>query len=460
MKIFVIGAGQVGSTVVEALHDDHDLTMIDLDRNRLTILANRYDIAAVEGNGASRRTLQQAGVEKADLLIACTSRDEVNIVAAMLAKMISPETRTIVRTANVEFLELWQERQLDVDFMVSSELETARAVAQIIGFPAARQTDVFADGQVQMVEFDIPPDTNGRRSKDTPLSELAPRAATEDSVIGRPLREAAIPADSKVASIIRSDRMIIPRGNEAILPGDRVIIIGSPAAAQEWSRIVARSERRVRDVVIFGAGETGVAIARLLLAKGIRIRLLEADAERARHVAETLPEARVFHAAGTDPEFMDREKIGHAEAAILAMPDDAKNVYAASLAKLHGVGYTIAIVHDPVSANVCERAGVDVAVNPRTVTAEEIVRWAHDPRVLQVAMLEGDRFEILDITVREESKLVRKPFKELPMTGSLIGAIVRNGTAIFPHGNDMLEPGDRAIIFTESSRAPEVERAL
>ena len=460
MKIFVIGAGQVGSTVVEALHDDHDLTLIDLDRNRLTTLANRYDIAAVEGNGASRRTLQQAGVEKADLLIACTSRDEVNIVAATLAKMISPETRTIVRTANVEFLELWQERQLDVDFMVSSELETARAVAQIIGFPAARQTDVFADGQVQMVEFDIPPDTNGRHSKHAPLSELAPRAATEDSVIGRPLREAAIPADSKVASIIRSDRMILPRGNEAILPGDRVIIIGSPAAAQEWSRIVARSERRVRDVVIFGAGETGVAIARLLLAKGIRIRLLEADAERARYVAETLPEARVFHAAGTDPEFMDREKIGHAEAAILAMPDDAKNVYAASLAKLHGVGYTIAIVHDPVSADVCERAGVDVAVNPRTVTAEEIVRWAHDPRVRQVTMLEGDRFEILDITVREESKLVRKPFKELPMTGSLIGAIVRDGTAIFPHGNDMLEPGDRAIIFTESSRAPEVERAL
>jgi trk/ktr system potassium uptake protein len=447
LRIFVIGAGQVGSTVVEALHEDHDLTMIDLDRNRLATLSNRYDIAAVEGNGASRRTLQQAGVEKADLLIACTSRDEVNIVAAMLAKKISPETRTIVRTTNVEFLELWQERQLDVDFMVSSELETANAVAQIIGFPAARQTDVFADGQVQMVEFDVPADK-------------APQAAVEDNVIGKPLREAAIPAESKVASIIRSGRMILPRGDEAILSGDRVIIIGSPAAAQEWSRIVARGERRVRDVVVFGAGETGVAIARVLLEKGIRIRLLEADAERARYVAQTLPEARVFHATGTDPEFIEREKIGHAEAAILAMPDDAKNLYAASLAKLHGVGYTIAIVHDPVSADVCERAGVDVAVNPRTVAAEEIVRWAHDPRVRQVAMLEGDRFEILDITVREESKLVRKPFKELPMTGSLIGAIVRNGTAIFPHGNDMLEPGDRAIIFTESSRAPEVERAL
>ena len=109
---------------------------------------------------------------------------------------------------------------------------------------------------------------------------------------------------------------------------------------------------------------------------------------------------------------------------------------------------------------VFERAGVDIAINPRALTAEEIVRFAHDPRTQQVAMLEGDRFEILDITVRESSKLVNLPFRELPMTGSLIGAIIRDGTAVFPRGDDVLLPGDRAILFTESSRVPEVERAL
>jgi trk system potassium uptake protein TrkA len=459
MRIFVIGAGQVGSTVIEALHDEHELTLIDLDRSRLTSLSNRFEVATIEGNGASRRTLQEAGVAQANLLIACTSRDEVNIVAAMLTKMLSPETRTIVRTANVEYLELWQERQLDVDFVVSSELETAHAVSQIIGVPAARQTDVFADGQVQMVEFDITPETNGR-PHEGPLLEVAPRAAREDTVVGRPLREAAIPADSKVATIIRGGTMIVPRGNESILPGDRIVVIGSPAAAREWSRILAHGERRVDDVVIFGAGQTGVAIARLLMQQGIRVRLVEADPGRARQVAEELPDARVFHATGVDPEFLERERIGQARAAVFAMPDDAKNMYVASLAKLHGVGFTIAVVHDPIAADLCERAGADVAVNPRTITAEEIVRWAHDPRTRQVAMLEGDRFEILDITVRPESKLVGKPFRELPMTGSLIGAIVRNGSAIFPHGNDMLEPGDRAIIFTESRRVHEVEKAL
>jgi trk/ktr system potassium uptake protein len=442
MKIFVIGAGQVGSTVVEALHHEHQITLIDLDRSRLQSLAHQYDISTAEGNGASRRTLQDAGIRDADLLIACTSRDEVNIVAATLAKKVSPETLTIVRTANVEFLELWQERELDVDFMVSSALETAHAVSRIIGIPAARQTDVFADGQVQMVEFDVV------------------KAEDSNAVVGRQLREAAIPAESKVASIIRGDRMIVPRGDESILAGDRVVIIGSPEAAKSWSEILAPRERRVDDVVIVGAGQTGVAIATLLLAQGIRVRLIEAKAERARQVAEELPDVRVFHATGSDPDFLERERIGESRAAVFAMPDDAKNMYAALLAKSHGIGLTIAIVHERITEHLSERAGIDVAINPRTVTAEEIVRWAHDPRTRQVTMLEGDRFEILDITVRDESKLVGKPFKELPMTGSLIGAIVRNGSAIFPHGGDMLEPGDRAIIFTESARVHEVEKAL
>ena len=466
MKIFVIGLGQVGSTVVEALHDEHELTVLDVDQGRLNALSYRFDVATFHGNGASRRALQEAGIHDVDLLIACTSRDEVNIVAAMFAKKLSDKTKTIVRTTNVEYLEVWRERQLEVDFIVSSELETANAISRIIGVPAARQTDVFADGQVQMVEFDIAPRDGRGDVAGRALSEAAPEAALRregglaDTVVGVPLREARIPADSKVASIIRAGRMILPRGNETILPGDRIIIIGSPAAAREWSAIVARGVRRLDDIVIVGAGNTGVAIARVLLDQGLRVRLVEASGARAREVAEELPKARVFHSTGMDPDFLERERIGHAPAAVLAMPDDEKNLYAALLYKQHGVSYTIAVAHDRVAAELFEGAGGDRAVNPRIVTAEEIVRWAHDPRTQQVAMLEGDRYEVLDITVRPESRLVGVPFKDLPMTGSLIGAIVRNGTAIFPHGNDALEPGDRAIIFTESTRVGIVEKAL
>jgi trk system potassium uptake protein TrkA len=212
--------------------------------------------------------------------------------------------------------------------------------------------------------------------------------------------------------------------------------------------------------VIYGGGRIGVQVARVLLEQETRVRIIESSRERARDVAELIPQARVLNATGVDPDFLERERIGQARAAIFAMRDDTKNLYAAVLAKLHGVSFTIAIAHDAISMEVFERAGIDRAVNPREVTAEEMVRFAHDPRTQQVAMLEGDRFEILDIIVRPESDLVNTPFRELPMTGSLIGAIVRGGNAVFPHGDDILLPGDRVIVFTESSRVAEVERAL
>jgi trk system potassium uptake protein TrkA len=442
VRIVVIGAGQVGSTVVEALHGEHDVTIIDLDGSRLAPLSYRWDVSTLEGNGATRSVLLEAGIKESDLLIACSSRDEPNLIAAMLAKKLNPEIRAVVRATEVEYLEAWQERHLDVDLVVSSEIETAYAISRILGVPAARQTDVFADGQVQIVEFDVE------------------AGASDREVVGRPLREARIPPNSKVASIIRGESAIVPRGDQSIEVGDRVIVIGSPRAAQQWSSIIAGDRPRLDDVVIYGAGRIGVAVAAHLIRQHISVRLIESDRDRARLVAEKVPEVRIFNATGVDPDFLERERIGQARAAIFAMRDDAKNHYAATLAKLSGVGFTIAVVHEAISARVFERAGIDVAVNPRQLTAEELVRFAHDPRTRQVAMLEGDRYEVLDVTVRPDSELVNRRFRDLPMTGALIGAIVREGKAIFPHGDDVLIPGDRVIVFTDSKRALEVEKAL
>jgi trk system potassium uptake protein TrkA len=374
-------------------------------------------------------------------VIACTSRDEVNLVAGMFARREATRATTVIRTSNVEYVELWRAGQLDVDFVVCSELETAHAISRIIGVPAARQTDVFADGQVQIVEFDVTEDAS-------------------PGLIGVPLRDARIPPDSKIAAIIRGDATLLPGGDQTVQPGDRIVVIGSPAAAQAWSALLAPEDAVVRDVVIYGAGHVGAAIARVLLEQGISVRMIETSRERARIVAEMFPRARVYNATGVDPDFLERERIGQANAAVFAMRDDAKNLYAASLAEVHGVGFTIGIAHDPVSVAAFEHGGIDVSVNPRAVTAEEIIRFAHDPRTKQVALLEGSRYEVLDVTTRETSEYVGKRFKEMPIRGALIGAIVRDGRAVFPHGDEILRPGDRAIIFTESKRVPDVERAL
>ena len=162
----------------------------------------------------------------------------------------------------------------------------------------------------------------------------------------------------------------------------------------------------------------GTTIARVLLERGACGCASSTGSASARaEAARELPEVRAFHAQAFDPDFLERERIGRATAAVFALNDDAKNLYGAVLAKGHGVRTTITLVHDPVSIEVYERGGVDVAINPRQVTAEEMVRFAHDPRIRQIAMLEGDRFEVLDLTVRAESELANRPFKRPPGHG-------------------------------------------
>jgi trk system potassium uptake protein TrkA len=441
MKVLVIGAGLVGTAVVEALHADHELTVVDLDGSRLRAIAQRFDVATAQASGASPTDLVDAGLARADLLIACTSEDEVNLVAGTFARSLAPRTTTIVRTSRAEYAEVWRTGRLDVDHVVSTELETARAVSASIGLPTARHTDTFADGQVQIVELEI--------------EDAAAREA-----VGLPLREARLPGDSRLAGVIRDGKAIFPDGDAVLRPGDRAVVVGSPGAARRWADLLSPSRGEVREVIVFGAGGLGLAIVRILLGQRIGVRVVEADPELAAAAAERLPEARVFNTDGLDPAFLRREGIARVQAAIFAMRDDARNLFAATLTRALGVPYTIALAHDRVSGEVYDFGAVDVTVDPRLITAEEIVRFAHDPRTHQVAMLEGDRFVILDITTRPGSEYVGLSLRDMPIRGAVIGAIVRDGRALFPRSDDVLQAGDRVIVFTEASRAHHVERVL
>ena len=199
MKIIVLGAAHIGRALVDALHEEHEITVIDISAERLSALSNRYDVRTVEGDGTTEHVIRKAGVEDADLFIGCSPREEANLVGAMLAKRLGG-AQTIVRSTSTAYLDAWRERHLEVDFMVSPELETANAISATLGLPAARQTDMFADGKVQIVELDVPPD------------------APHNNLIGRNLRSAEMPASSKVAAIIRGDDMIVPRGESRSFP--------------------------------------------------------------------------------------------------------------------------------------------------------------------------------------------------------------------------------------------------
>ena len=174
MKIILLGAAHIGRALVDALHEEHEITVIDISADRLAALSQRYDVRTIEGDGTTEQVIRKAGVEEADLFIGCSPREEANLVGAMLVKRLSG-AQTIVRTTSAAYLDAWRERHLEVDFMVSPELETANAIAATLGLPAARQTDIFADGKVQIVEFDVPAD------------------APHNTLIGRTLRSAEMP---------------------------------------------------------------------------------------------------------------------------------------------------------------------------------------------------------------------------------------------------------------------------
>lgn len=440
MRVIVVGAGAVGMTAAESLQERHECTIIDLDPARVKDVSDRLDVRVVRGDGAGRDALQAAEVDRADLVLACMPRDEANLVCAMLVRRLS-SARTVIRTGDTAYLDTWRSGDIDVDYVVSSQFQTAAAIARLVGVPGAREADFFMEGEVQVLQFDV--------------SDRTPPAFAR-----RPLAEAGLPRQSRVVGIVREGDQLRPRSQEQLLPGDRVTVVASRAGAREWSRLLAPGDQPVSDVTIFGGSELSETIARALSGRGIRVRLVESDAGRAHALAEALDGVRVFNASAFDRGFLGRERIAEATAAVFTLGRDDRNLYAAVLARVHGARSTIAVLIDPDADDVFQAAGVDSTIDPAAETAEIMVRFAHDPRIRQIAMLDEDRFEILDIAVRPGSPLADRPLAELPPSSTVIGVIVRDGNLLFPRREQRLLPGDRVILLAERRRLPEVERAL
>ncbi|MGH3407880.1 MAG: Trk system potassium transporter TrkA, partial [Streptosporangiaceae bacterium] len=437
MRVIVVGAGAVGSTAVESLHEHHECTVVDVDPARLKAVSDALDVRVVRGDGAGREALQAAEVNRADLVLACMPRDEANLVTAMLVRRLS-QARTVIRTGDTAYLDTWRAGDLDVDFIVSSAFETASAIARLIGVPGARQADFFLDGEVQVLQFDV-----SRRMPPT--------------FCGRPLARAGLPRQSRVVGIVRDGDQIRPGAGERLLAGDRVIVAASRSGALEWSKLLVPGDEVVSDATLFVGPRLSATVAEVLLERGIRVRVVESDRQRAHELAEVLAGARVFNASPFDRAFLRRERIADTTAAVFALDDDARNLYAAVLAKANGARFTIAVLVDPDAAEVFRAADVDSAIDPAAETAEVMVRFAHDPRTRQIAMLDDDHFEVLDIAVRPASRLLGRPLAELPATTSVIGAIVRDGAVLFPRGDQQLQAGDRVIVLAERRRVRDVE---
>ncbi|MGQ4554721.1 Trk system potassium transporter TrkA [Halobellus sp. GM3] len=445
MRVIIVGAGQVGSSIAADLADTHEVIVIDCDEERTEELNYSLDVLAVTGDGTSVATLEEAGIEDTDMVIASTDDDETNIVVCSTAKAVS-DAFTIARVKNTEYLRTWERssRAFGVDFMVCTNLLAAESIVRMIGLPAARDVDPFAGGMVQMAEFEV--------DADSPVADQTVAEADRfDSLT--------------FVAILRNGCVEIARGETVISPGDRVVVIGSPESVQEFARSVAPEESpgTAEEVVVIGGSEIGYHVARLLEERGFRPRLIEQDGARARDLAERLPGTVVMESDATDIEFLEREHVGDADVVVSTLDSDEKNLLVSLLAERMGVERTIAIIDTTEYVDLFETVGVDVGVSPRGVVAEEISRFTQKGNAENIALIESDKAEVLEIEITDDSILAGRPIHEstgdLP-EGVVIGAITRAGEFITPRGDTVIEHGDHVVVFADIDVVDDVATQL
>lgn len=432
MRILIVGAGEVGSSIAASLADSHEVVVVDIDSERVDSLTYGEDVLAIQGDGTDLEVLEAAEVRSADIVIASTDSDETNLAITGTVDTIS-EAFSIARVQKTAYLSTWRrsEGAFGVDFMVSTNLLTAQVIVQVIGIPTAREVDPFAEGAVQMAEFEVP--------ADSPIADQT--IAEVDRFDGLTF-----------AAILREGEVIIPAGTDTIEWGDEVVVIGTPESVQEFSLAIApgQESNEEAEVVIVGGSATGDLVAELLEDRGYKPRIIEQDPARARELAEAHPESTVLEHDANDVEFLEREHIQEADVVVATLESDAQTLLAALLAKQVGVDRTVGVVEEGQYVDLFEAVGVDIAVNPREATAEEITRFTLERRAENVAIIESGAAEVLEFQVDAGSVLVGDPISsvtnELP-AGVVIGAITRDGEYVRPRGDTVIEEDDHVILF-------------
>jgi len=447
MRILIVGAGEVGSSIAGSLAGAHEVVVVDRDAERVEAIQYSEDVLGVTGDGTNLDVLDEADVAAADVVIAVTNDEETNLIVCATAKT-SSGAFTIARVEQTNYLDTWADHEgaFGVDFLVCSDLLTAEAIVRVVGLPSAHEVDPFADGRVEMAEFDVPEG-----------SPLAGKTVAEADRFDE-LTFVAIETEA-------DDGTRIASGDTVLEAGGRVIVVGRPSSVREFARALCDGDRldEVDDVVVVGGSTTGELTARLLVERGFAPRIIEVDAERARELAERVPEATILSHDATDPEFLMREHVPDADVVVATLGTDERSLLAALLAKSVGADRAVAVVEQPRYVDLFETVGVDVAVNPRSVTAAEITRFTRERRAENIALVGSGGAEVLEVEIGDESVLagrsIRDGVADLP-AGVVVGAITRADELVTPRGDTVVEVGDHVVAFAQADAVDEVTSKL
>ncbi|MDT8384824.1 MAG: Trk system potassium transporter TrkA [Gammaproteobacteria bacterium] len=448
MKIIILGAGQVGTTVAQSLANEaNDITVVDQQPALLKELQDRLDIKTVTGHASHPEVLYRAGIEDADLVLAVTNSDETNMVACQIAHTLFHTPTRLARVRSPDYLtypELFAPTAVPVDVLISPEQLVTTYIRHLIEQPGVLQILDFLDGKAQLV---------------------AVRAHYGGPLVGKQLRNLAqqLPKiETRVAAIFRRDRAIIPDGDTVIEADDEVFFL---AAQRDIPAVVAafrRSDKPNRRVIIAGGGNIGKRLAELIESK-YRVKIIERDPQRCRHLAETLHKTVILQGDAGDADLLKAEDIEDTDVYCAVTNDDEANILSAMLAKRLGARKTLTIINRQSYVDLAQGTAVDIAVSPAQVTIGALLTHIRRGDFVAVHSLRRGAAEAIEIIAHGDhktSRVVGRRIDELPLPeGTTVGAIAREKKLLFPHKDMIIEPDDHIVLFLSDKRKiAEVER--
>jgi trk system potassium uptake protein TrkA len=449
MKVIICGAGQVGFGIAERLSaEGNDVSVIDNSPQLIQTISDMLDVRGFVGYGSHPDVLDQVGATDADMIIAVTLHDEVNMVACQVAHSLFDIPTKVARVRAQSYLkehwrDLFSRENMPIDVIISPEVEVGEMVLRRLALPGAFDVMSFSGGEIAVVgvtcEEDCP-------VVDTPLAQLTELFPDLRSV---------------VVGIVRDDRIFVPHSSDQMLVGDEVYFVAARDEVERTLSLFGHEEKQASRVIIAGGGNIGLFVARELEARGSRTRakIIEASRSRAVAIADDLSRTVVLHGSALDEVILREADVEQADTIVALTNDDQVNILSSVMAKRLGCQRALALINNAGYVSILRSLGIDAHVNPRGVTVSKILQHVRRGRIRAVHTVREGQAEVLEAEALDTSPLVGQPLRELSLfDGMRIGAIYREGKVIIPRGDTQINAHDRIVIFALADKVPQVEQ--
>lgn len=450
LQIIIVGCGKVGVTLVEQLsHEGHDITIIDKDMEKIQAVSSLYDVMGLAGNGASYSLQMEAGIENADLIIAVTDSDELNLLCCTVAKRVG-DCAAIARVRDPDYSKevVYLREKLGLALIINPELEAATEAARILYMPTALEVNTFAHGQAEMIKFKVP---EGNKLAGMMISSLG-TDITENILI---------------CAVERGGEVYIPSGDFRVEAGDIVSFVASRMMAKSFLNHIGFKTNQVKNCMIIGGGKAAYYLAKQLLHMGISTKIIEANRARCEELSVLLPKAIIINGNGTDEELLKEEGIEYVEALVPLTGIDEENIMLTLHAKQISNAKVITKINQSAFRNVINSLDLGSVIYPRYITSEAIIAYVRakknsmDSNIETLYHMFDHRVEAIEFRVYEKSDVTGTALKDLALKKNLlISFINRHGQIIIPSGHDSIEIGDTVMIVTTHTGFNDIQDIL